>query len=72
MPKIIKFKKPGESITIGSQRFDQNNITPEVHKALVEMNPALAELFEEIDQKIESVPEGEQKTTAKPAKPKPE
>lgn len=72
MGKIIKFKKPGDSITIGGQRFDQSNITPELHKGLVEAYPHLADHFEEIEQKIESVQDADQKTTAKPAKPKPE
>ena len=50
--KIIKFKKPGDSITIGSQRFDQNNITPEIHKGLVEAFPHLADQFEEIEREF--------------------
>lgn len=40
------FKRAGDSITIGGQRFDASNITPEKVDALIAINPEYAEHFE--------------------------
>lgn len=39
------FKTPGDSITIGSQRFHAGNITPEIVKALIDLDPKNADHF---------------------------
>lgn len=44
--RVIRFKEPGGSVTIGNQRFDQASITPATYDGLVAMNPDFAKLFE--------------------------
>lgn len=45
MKSTAIFKTPGDSITIGSQRFHAGNITPEIVKALIDLDPKNAEHF---------------------------
>lgn len=61
--RTVRFKQPSGSITIGGQRFDNSNITPERYDALVAINEGHKELFEVTD---EEEP-GAKKPTAKAA-----
>lgn len=66
--RLIKFKVPGQSITIGGQRIDQNNITPEIYDGLIQANPQMAEIFEDVNQEIKTA--GEPGADKAPKSPK--
>ena len=47
--RTVKFKKAGDSLTLGNQRFDDGNITPAIYDALVAMDEKNADHFEVLD-----------------------
>lgn len=59
--KIVQFTKPGESITIGAQRLDQNSLTVEQAEELLKVYPELADKIKVIEQKVTSVSAEEEK-----------
>lgn len=47
--RTVIFKNAGDSITIGGQRFDASNITPEKYDALIAINAAYADHFQVVE-----------------------
>jgi hypothetical protein len=66
----VKFKNAGDSITIGGQRFDASNITPEKVDALIAINAEYGDHFEfvetEHDTSKDDVIDGQEKLEKKP------
>lgn len=68
--RTVVFKVPGGSLSIGSQRFDQSNITPAIYDELVRINPANADHFTVVEADADkSILEGEEKDAKPAAKP---
>lgn len=56
MARQIRFKNPGDSLVIGSQKFTSENVTPVVYDALVDIDPDYANHFEVYDDEIVATP----------------
>lgn len=70
MKRTATFKTPGDSITIGGQRFHAGNITPEIVDALVALNPDHADHFEVVEAKDdESKADGDEAPAGKKKAP---
>jgi hypothetical protein len=69
MAKIIRFKQGHSQTNWRGQLIGPHNLTPELHKAMVEDAPAFADLFEEVDE--EPVKDAKSKTSPAPAKTEP-
>lgn len=48
--RVIKFKRPDDSLIVGGQTFNQSNITPARYDELLAIAPGFADHFDVIEE----------------------